>query len=42
MQDNQNSLKNISLEPSSASRIAAFVGELNGNLKLVEKTFDKH
>lgn len=40
MQDNQNSLKNISLEPSSASRIAAFVGELNGNLKLVEKTFE--
>ncbi|MDA7802308.1 PhoH family protein [Gammaproteobacteria bacterium] len=40
MQDNQNYLKNISLEPSSASRIAAFVGELNGNLKLVEKTFE--
>ena len=40
MQENQNSLKNISLEPSSASRIAAFVGELNGNLKLVEKTFE--
>jgi len=40
MQDNQNYLKNISLEPSSATRIAAFVGELNGNLKLVEKTFE--
>lgn len=40
MQDNQNYLKNISLEPSSAARIAAFVGELNGNLKLVEKTFE--
>ncbi|MDA9044345.1 PhoH family protein [Gammaproteobacteria bacterium] len=40
MQDNQNYLKNISLEPSSASRIAAFAGELNGNLKLVEKTFE--
>ena len=40
MQNNQNYLKNISLEPSNASRIAAFVGELNGNLKLVEKTFE--
>ena len=40
MQDNQNYLKNISLEPSSAARIAAFVGELNGNLKLIEKTFE--
>ena len=40
MQNNQSYLKNISLEPSNASRIAAFVGELNGNLKLVEKTFE--
>ena len=40
MQDNQNSLKNISLEPSSASRIAAFIKMLNRNLKLVEKTFE--
>ncbi len=39
MQETQTSLKNISLEPSSADRIALFVGELNGNLKLIEKTF---
>ena len=39
MQETQTSLKNISLEPSSSDRIALFVGELNGNLKLIEKTF---
>ena len=39
MQEIKSSLKNISLEPSSADRIALFVGELNGNLKLIEKTF---
>lgn len=39
MQEIQTSLRNISLEPSSADRIALFVGELNGNLKLIEKTF---
>ena len=39
MQETKSSLKNISLEPSSADRIALFVGELNGNLKLIEKTF---
>ena len=39
MQETKTSLKNISLEPSSADRIALFVGELNGNLKLIEKTF---
>ena len=32
-------LKNISLKPSNAERIALFVGELNGNLKLIEKSF---
>lgn len=39
MQETQTALKNISLKPSSADRIAIFVGELNGNLKLIEKTF---
>ena len=39
MQETKSSLKNISLEPSSADRIALFAGELNGNLKLIEKTF---
>jgi phosphate starvation-inducible PhoH-like protein len=39
MQEIQTALKNISLKPSSADRIAIFVGELNGNLKLIEKTF---
>ena len=39
MQETKSSLKNILLEPSSADRIALFVGELNGNLKLIEKTF---
>ena len=39
MQEIKSSLKNILLEPSSADRIALFVGELNGNLKLIEKTF---
>ncbi len=40
MHNKESTLRNISLEPSNASRIAAFVGELNGNLKLVEKTFE--
>ena len=31
--------KNISLDSVNPKRIAAFVGELNGNLKLIEKTF---
>ena len=39
MQETQTALKNISLNPSSAERIALFVGELNGNLKLIEKSF---
>jgi len=39
MQKTQTALKNISLKPSNAERIALFVGELNGNLKLIEKSF---
>ena len=39
MQETQAALKNISLKPSNAERIALFVGELNGNLKLIEKSF---
>ena len=39
MQTSQESYKDISLSPSSADRIALFVGELNGNIKLIEKTF---
>ena len=39
MQTSQKSYKDISLSPSSADRIAVFVGELNGNIKLIEKTF---
>ena len=39
MQTSQESYKDISLSPSSADRIAVFVGELNGNIKLIEKTF---
>ena len=39
MQETQTALKNISLKPSNANRIAIFVGELNGNLKLIEKSF---
>ena len=39
MQETQTALKNISLKPSNANRIALFVGELNGNLKLIEKSF---
>ena len=38
MQETQTALKNISLKPSNAERIALFVGELNGNLKLIEKS----
>ena len=39
MQETQTALRNISLKPSNAQRIALFVGELNGNLKLIEKSF---
>ena len=39
MQEIQTALRNISLKPSNAERIALFVGELNGNLKLIEKSF---
>jgi phosphate starvation-inducible PhoH-like protein len=39
MQETQTALKNISLKPSNEERIAIFVGELNGNLKLIEKSF---
>ena len=39
MQETQTALKNISLKPSNAERIALFAGELNGNLKLIEKSF---
>ena len=39
MQETQTALRNISLIPSNAERIALFVGELNGNLKLIEKSF---
>ena len=39
MQETQTALRNISLKPSNAERIALFVGELNGNLKLIEKNF---
>ena len=39
MQESQTALRNISLKPSNAERIALFVGELNGNLKLIEKSF---
>ena len=39
MQETQTALTNISLKPSNAERIALFVGELNGNLKLIEKSF---
>ncbi len=39
MQETQTALRNISLKPSNAERIALFVGELNGNLKLIEKSF---
>ncbi len=37
MLDNQDPAEQIILEPSNAKYIAAFVGELNGNLKLLEK-----
>jgi phosphate starvation-inducible PhoH-like protein len=40
MQQAQDSLKNILLEPSDATRLAIFAGELNGNIKLIEKSFD--
>ena len=39
MQETQIALRNVSLKPSNAERIALFVGELNGNLKLIEKSF---
>ena len=39
MRETQTALRNISLKPSNAERIALFVGELNGNLKLIEKSF---
>ena len=39
MQETQTALRNISLKPSNAERIALLVGELNGNLKLIEKSF---
>jgi phosphate starvation-inducible PhoH-like protein len=39
MQETHTALRNISLKPSNAERIALFVGELNGNLKLIEKSF---
>ena len=39
MQETQTALRNVSLKPSNAERIALFVGELNGNLKLIEKSF---
>jgi phosphate starvation-inducible PhoH-like protein len=39
MQEAQNSLKNILLEPADAKRFAIFAGELNGNIKLIEKSF---
>ena len=39
MQEAQNFLKNIILEPSDAKRLAIFAGELNGNIKLIEKSF---
>jgi len=39
MQETQTALRSISLKPSNAERIALFVGELNGNLKLIEKSF---
>ena len=39
MQEAQNSLKNILLEPADAKRLAIFAGELNGNIKLIEKNF---
>jgi phosphate starvation-inducible PhoH-like protein len=39
MQEVQNSLKNILLEPADAKRLAIFAGELNGNIKLIEKNF---
>ena len=39
MQETQTALRNIFLKPSNAERIALFVGELNGNLKLIEKSF---
>ncbi len=39
MQDTQTALRNVSLKPSNAERIALLVGELNGNLKLIEKSF---
>ena len=38
MQETQTALRNISLKPSNAERIALFVGELNGNLKPVSYT----
>ena len=34
------SLKKIELKPSNADALVRFVGELNQNLKFVEKTFD--
>jgi phosphate starvation-inducible PhoH-like protein len=40
MQEAQNFLKNIHLEPSDAKRLATFAGELNGNIKLIEKSFN--
>ena len=39
MHEVQNSLKNILLEPADAKRLAIFAGELNGNIKLIEKSF---
>ena len=39
MQDTQTALRNVSLKPSNVERIALLVGELNGNLKLIEKSF---
>ena len=37
MQEAQNSLKNILLEPADAKRLAIFSGK--GNIKLIEKNF---
>ena len=39
MQDQQISSLHLKLEPENPKYIAAFVGELNGNIKLIEDKF---
>ena len=40
MQDIDQGLTQFQLEPENTKNLKAFVGELNGNIKILEKEFD--